>query len=108
MVQSETATPRDFMSHRALGLPLTNPALAREWAEGVSVYDDFDRVCRIAQRFKFRFGSYVVRVVLSDASSVECRQTSRDKHHYTIYAEPETIMALVQGAPIKIPGAPEV
>jgi hypothetical protein len=108
MVRGETVTPRDFMSHRALGLPLTNPALAREWAEGVSVYDDFDRACKIAARFRFRFGTHLVRVALSDASTVECRQTSRDRHHYTIYAEPETIMALVQGAPIKIPGAPEV
>jgi hypothetical protein len=108
MVQGKTATRRDFMSHRALDLPLTNPALAREWAEGISVYDDFDRACQIAQRFKYRFGSYIVRVVLSDESPVECKQTSRDQHHYTIYAEPETIMALVQGVPTKIPGAPEV
>lgn len=96
------------MSHRALGLPLTNPALAREWAEGVSVYDDFDRACTIARRFRFRFGSYVVRVGLGDASTVECKQTSRNQHHYTIYAEPETILALVQGLPTKIPGAQEV
>lgn len=108
MVHGETATLRDFMSHRALGFPLTNPVLAREWAEGISVYDDYDRACRIAARFRFRFGSYLARVVLGDESPVECRQTSRDKHHYTIYAEPETIMALVHGAPMKIPGAPEV
>ncbi len=107
MVQGAIPTLRDFMSHRALGLPLTNPALAREWAEGVSVYDDFDRACQIAERFRFRFGSYLARVVLDDASAVECRQTSRDKHHYTIYAEPETILGLVEGMPIKIPGAPK-
>jgi hypothetical protein len=38
---------------------------------------------------------------------VEFRQTSEDRHHYTIYAAPEVILGLVEGASIRIPGAPE-
>ena len=66
MVRGEGPTLRDFLSHRALGLPLPNPALEREWAEGVSVYDNFDQACQIAARFQFRFGAYLVWVIFDE------------------------------------------
>lgn len=108
IVRGHEPTLGDFMSLRALGRRLTNPALEREWADGVSVYDNFDRACQISRKFAFRLGSYIVRVVLPDESTVEFKQTSADTHHYTIFAKPEKILALVKGAPVRIPGAPGV
>jgi hypothetical protein len=106
IVRDREPTAEDFKSLRAQGRRLRDPTYEREWAEGVSVYDDFDRACEVAQTYGFRPGSYLVRIVIPDNANVEYRQTFEDRHHYTIYAEPERILALVQGGSVLIPGAP--
>jgi hypothetical protein len=97
----------DFKSPRVLGKPLRYPELRREWAEGVSVYDDEDHACQIARRFKYRLGSYVIKLTVPESRAIEFRQTTNDPRHFTIYAGPEVVMALVDGKPSHIPGAPE-
>lgn len=106
IVSSKEPTLEDFKSPRALGRRLPNPAVEREWAEGVSIYDDFDRACQVSRKFKFRLGHYIVRIRVPEERTLEYTQTFEDMHHFTIYAEPEEILALVEGAPVQIPGTP--
>lgn len=60
----------------------------------------------MAQANRFRHGSYIVRIVLPDNSSVEFRQTFAE-HHFTIYATPEQILAYADPVAVRIPGARE-
>lgn len=85
---------------------MTNPLHEREWAIGVSVYDDFDEACAVSRRYAFRQGSYIARIVVPEGAEVEFRQTFDNEHHYTIYAEPERLLRWVVGMASRIPDAP--
>ena len=106
IIKREEPTLEDFRSLRAQGKTLSDPAIEREWAEGVSVFDNFDRACAVARRYGFRHGSYVIKVMVPGDDVVEVRQTFRDRHHYTIYADPERVLALVERPAMRIPDAP--
>ena len=106
IVRGETTLLDDFRSPKALGKRLPSSAVMREWSDKVSVYDSMDRVRQVREKFRFRLGSYVVKIVVPEDGSVDFRQTFEDRHHFTLYATPETIIALVEGAPVPIPGAP--
>ena len=106
IVRGEEPTLEDFWSLRAQGKALSDPAIEREWAEGISVFDDFDRACAVARRFGFRLGAYVVALVVPSDADIEIRKTFKDWHHYTIYAEPERVMALAEKLGVRIPDAP--
>lgn len=105
IVRGKEPTLEDFRSLRAQGRPLRNRTYEREWAEGISVFDDFDRACEVARTYGFRPGAYVVRIMVPDDGTVKFKQTFDDEHHYTIYAEPERVFALVEGGAVLIPGA---
>jgi hypothetical protein len=105
IVSGRRPTITDFRSMRDLGRPLRNRAYEREWAEGISAYDDFDRACEVARSYGFRPGRYIVKIMVPTDGTVEFKQTFDDEHHYTIYAEPERIFALVDGETVLIPGA---
>lgn len=106
IVRGEEPTVEDFWSLRAQGKALSDPAIEREWAEGISVFDDFDRACAVSRRYGFSHGSYVVAVVVPNDADIEIRKTFRDRHHYTIYAEPERVLALAERFAVRIPDAP--
>jgi hypothetical protein len=82
-------------------MPLVNEAHRREWAEGVSVYDDLAYTVRRAQRTRARLGGFVATVVIPDHGGVEVAKTMRDRRHYTIYASATEILALVEGEAIE-------
>jgi hypothetical protein len=105
IVRDSKPTLEDFTSLRAQGRRLRDPAYEREWAEGVSVYDDFERACEVARRYRFRAGSYNVKIMVTEDAGVEFRQTFEDPHHFTIYAEPALVLALVEGTAVLILGA---
>ena len=69
------------------------------------MYDDFDHACETARAHRFRHGTYIVKVVVPDDGSVEFKQTF-EQHHYTIYAEPEQILALAEPIAVPIPNIP--
>jgi len=48
IVRGKTPAIADFRTQREQGRRLKQPAYEREWAEGISVYDDFERVCAVA------------------------------------------------------------
>ena len=90
---------------RQQGRPLRNRALRREWADGISVYHDFDSACEVARKYGFRPGTYIVSVLVPNDGSVEFRQTFDEEHHYPTYAEPERVFAFVEGEPMRVPGS---
>lgn len=106
IVQGEEPRVEDFWSLRDQGKALSDPAIEREWAEGISVFDDFDRACAVSRRYGFSHGLYMVAVVIPSDTDIEIRKTFRDRHHYTIYAEPERVLALAERSAVRIPGAP--
>lgn len=102
IVQHAPPTLDDFKSHRALGRRLRDPAMAREWAEGISVYDSFDYAARRARVARFRLGRYIVPLALPDEAGVTVAQTGNDPRHHTLYGPPESLMALVDGPIIEV------
>jgi hypothetical protein len=106
-VRGQVVTLDDFRSQGALGRTLRSPGDERAFNEGVSVYDDFDQACEVAASIRYRRGSYLAVISLPADHAIEVAQTGRNPHHFTMFAEAETILALVAGDPVLIPGAPE-
>ena len=108
-VRGATATVEDFLPQGALGKTMRYPgnALAvRAWNEGVSVDDDFEQACVVAAQIHFRAGRYVAAIELPPEHGLEIVQTGKNRHHYTIFADAESLLALVAGDSTRIPGAP--
>jgi hypothetical protein len=58
-----------------------------------------------ARQLEFSRGSYVATLVVPDDGTVEFAKTF-GPHHYTIYyGSPRSILALVEGSAVRIPGA---
>ena len=95
-ISSATPTLDDFKSHGALCKRMRrdqdDPDAVRRWNDGISVFDDFARACEIA--FGLGFG-WIATIALEDSAGYEVSQYGRDRHHYTIFGEPEQLMALV-------------
>jgi hypothetical protein len=95
-IRGETPELDDFTSHGALGKRMRwdqdDPDAARRWNHGVSVFDDFTRACELASGFGF---GWIATIALDDSAGYEVSQYGRDRHHYTIFGEPEQLMALV-------------
>jgi hypothetical protein len=107
IVRGEVPDADDFRSMADLGVECVTGRRYRECAEGISVFDDFEHACAVARDYNFRRGRFIARLVVPDDGSVEFAKTFRDPHHYTIYyGSPESILALVEGAAVPIPGAP--
>lgn len=104
IVRREPLVLDDFRSHRALGRPLRDPKMEREWAEGISVYDSLDYAVLRVRVARFRLGRYVVPMVFTDGGSVTVAQTGNDPRHYTLYGRAEALMALVAGLAIEVEG----
>jgi hypothetical protein len=81
IVAENVPTVRDFWTMRQRGRPLRNRALRREWAEGISVYDDFEAAREVARMYGFRPGASVVKVMIPEDGSLEFRQTFDDARH---------------------------
>ena len=92
----------DFRSAKALGKPLINDSLEREWSAAISVYDDLDRAIDRAQAARFRVGTYVARLALPEDGRIDVQQTTADPHHYHLYAEPDALLELVIGRSLAI------
>lgn len=107
IVRDEVPDAEDFRSMADLGIVCASGRRYRECAEGVSVFDDFERACAVAWNHGFQRGRFVARLLVPDDGSVEFAKTFRDPHHYTIYyGSPESILDLVDGAAVPIPSAP--
>ena len=101
IVRSATPTVEDFQAPAKLGTPLFDEKYYREWAEGVSVYDDLDYALTRARRNISGLGRYVARIVVPESEEIEIAKTMKNRHHYTIYASAAEILNLVAGEAIE-------
>ena len=69
-----------------------DPDAVRRWHDGISVYDDLAHASRLAADAGF---AWIAAMMIADAAGFEVSQYGRDEHHYTIFGEPEELMALV-------------
>jgi hypothetical protein len=104
IVRDESPTADDFRTARDDGLPLFNEKYFREWAEGISVYNDLEFTINRARRNKTGLGRYVATIVVPDGAGIEVAKTLKDPRHYTIYASGDQILALVHGETIRAIG----
>ncbi len=107
-VRGEVATVDDFKSQGALGKTMrftSGDDAQRRWNEGVSVYDSVDYACELAAAGGYRIGSYIAKISLPAGHGLDIVQTGRDKHHYTIFADAATLLALVREPATRIPGS---
>ncbi len=95
-IRGETPTLDDFKSHGALGKRMSrgqdDPDAVRRWNDGISVFDEFTRACELAADLGF---GWIATIALEYTAGYEVSQYGRDRHHYTIFGEPEQLMALV-------------
>jgi hypothetical protein len=105
----ETPDLHDFMSQGARGNIMkfhrNNPEAVRRWNDGISVYDDFERVCEIAAAAQYVNREYFASLTLPDPNPFEVSQWGHDVHHYTIFGTPAELIALVTSYG-RVPGAP--
>jgi hypothetical protein len=90
IIRHAEPTIDDFRTAREDGLPLVDPKYHREWAEGISVYDNLLYALERARRNRTGLGRFVVAIVVPDDGSVEVAKTMRNRHHYTIYARADS------------------
>lgn len=107
IVRGSDPTIDDIRSARDDGMALVDPRYLREWAEGVSVYDNLDYALQRARRNRTGLGRFVVTIVIPDDGSIEVAKTMRNRHHFTIYAGPEQMLALVRGRTVRAEGRSE-
>lgn len=106
IVRREVPTAEDFRSLGDEGIDCSRRRHARECAEGVSVWDDPEHAMAKARQIGFARGSFLATLLVPAGGSVEIAKTF-GQHHYTIYyGSPQSILALMEGAAVKIPGAP--
>ena len=67
-----------------------------EWDRGISVYDNLAYALRRAERNRTGLGRFVATLVVPDDGSVRFAKTF-GRHHFTVYGDPETLLALVRG-----------
>jgi hypothetical protein len=93
-VAHATQSVDDFLSARALGVPRPETYFA-EWERGISVYDNLAYALRRAERNRTGLGRFVATLVVPDDGSVRFAKTF-GRHHFTIYGEPENLLALIR------------
>lgn len=99
LIHGANPTDGDFRTPRESGTSLFNEAYEREWAEGISVYDDRDFALRRARNSKSDLDDHVVPICIPEDSDVEVRKPF-GSHHYAIHAHGARALALVCGKAI--------
>ena len=102
IVRNADVSEDDFKPAKDLGKPLLEPELARPWAEGVSVYDTFERAVNRARRFRYKLGRFVVTVTLPAGADVEVEQSGDDPRHFTLYGEAKQPLSFVNDLPRRV------
>ena len=100
IVRGPVPTIEDFRSARDDGMAHVDPRYRREWAEGVSVYDNLDYALHRARTNRTGLGRFVATIVIPDDGSIEVAKTMRNRHHFTVYADADQMLALVRGRPV--------
>lgn len=85
----------DFLSNVAKNRPAPddNPETLRLWA-GVSVYDSEAKARERAAEVR-GMGHFIATLVIADGGPIRWERTTRTAHHYTIWGEPDDMLAAV-------------
>lgn len=102
IVRGPDLSVADFTPAKDLGKPLLDPELARPWAEGVSVYDTFERAANRVRRYRYKLGRFVVAVTLPIDADVEVEQSGSDPRHHTMYGDPRQLLSFATGPPKRV------
>lgn len=92
VVATDPPTRRDFQSHRDLGIPLRNPDDQELW-RGVSVQATEQQARKRARLPSF--GRYVAELLILDDRAIASRRTGRQPGHYTLWGDPNDLLACV-------------
>lgn len=98
IVQADPPTREDFLSHQSRkGAPPPHiPVELRRLWGGISVYDTETHARRRANRSPY-LGRYVPELRLAERGLVNYEKTTRDRHHYTVWGEPNDLLQSVVG-----------
>ena len=102
IVRGPTPTLDDFRPNKELGKPLRDPAMHREWASGVSVYDSLDHATARVRIARYRLGRWLAAIAVPEDEAIEVVQSGRDEHHFTLYSSPEQLLRLVTGSTVYV------
>ena len=102
IVRAGTVVERDFWSAKVLGKPLRDPRFARQWSEGLSVYESFAHAAERVRCYRFELGDHVVALRLPIGNRIDIEQLGADLHHYTRSGTPAELLACVEGPPVRI------
>ena len=107
IVRREIPGLEDFLTLSAEGIDCSRRRSTRECAEGISVWDDAGFAMAKARQIEFSRGRFLVALLVPDDGTVEIAKTF-GPHHYTLYSmSPESILTLVEGPAVRIPGSLE-
>lgn len=102
IVRGPEVSEDDFKPAKELGKPLLDPALERQWAEGLSVYDTFERAATRARRYRYKLGRFVVAILLPVGATIEVEQTGNDPRHYTLFGDPLELLSFASDPPKRV------
>ena len=96
IVHSIEPTLDDFMSQKALGIPMARPDPEVEliW-DGISVYATEVQARRQA-RAKPWLGSYIAELAISESDPVTFRRSGTGRGHHTLWGDPTDLRSFVQ------------
>jgi hypothetical protein len=101
IIQGPEPVLEDFKSNMELGKPMPHESLRREWDSAFSVFDELDYAIANAVKFP-KLGNFIAKVVVPEDGSVEFAQTTRRRHHFSIYLPAEEGLKLVESEIIPI------
>lgn len=94
IVKSNPPTEEDFWSHERLGIPLFDPS-HKELYSGVSTYERLEMAREKARTYPDK-GTFIAVLDVRTEEGVRCKRTgSRRNKHYTLWAEPKTLLGCV-------------
>src|SRR3954452_16955028 len=95
IIVAESATREDFLSFAVLGRLLpegATPDVANRW-HGISMYDTEERARAVAGRVGL--GADIAAIDVTDAQPVRIERTGRRPGHYTVWGDPDALLARV-------------
>jgi hypothetical protein len=95
IVKTDPPTLQDFLSHRALGIPLRHPTsrALRLW-DGVSVHRTREQAAALTA-VSPRLGQYIAELRVTDGVGVRYELDNGKNGHCTVWAEPDVLLGLV-------------
>ena len=97
LLEDEEAARGDFLSYKALGLPLMDDTAGTiRLAEGVSVMDTLEGARKRARQVRsLRSKRFVAELVIPDGSPITFERTGKTPGHFTLWGDPDEILACV-------------